>query len=85
MANKADIVAGVANEFNETKTRSEQIAQFVLDAMYDEAMDDGAATFGAHKMVKKVSAPRRGRNPQTGDSLLIPEKTKIVYKRLNRE
>lgn len=84
MSKKTDVVDAVAKEFELTKAKAEEIAQFTLDSMYDMALDDGACVFGPHKMVKKVTPARKGRNPQTGESLNIPSKTKVAYKRLNR-
>ena len=84
MAKKTDVIAAVADEFDMTKKDAESVAGYVLDAVYDMALEDGACAFGNHKFIKKTTAARKGRNPQTGESLDIPAKTKVVYKRLNR-
>ena len=57
----------------------------VIDAVFAEMVDTLAkgneiriASLGSFRVVP--SAPRKGRNPKTGDSVMIPAGTRIVFK-----
>jgi DNA-binding protein HU-beta len=84
MANRKDIVKKFAEQFTLTQVRADEYIMAVLDMVHDTAMEDGHTTVGCHKFVKKISKERNGRNPRTGESIVIPQKTKLVYKRLNK-
>jgi len=81
---KADCIAYFAENFGTTKIEAEKMFSFVLDFMYDSALKDGKCVFGPHQMVRKEYKARNGVNPQTGEQISIPAKTKVGYKRLNR-
>jgi nucleoid DNA-binding protein len=84
MATKTEIVGAFAQEFDVTRAQAEAMCMKAMDLMYDFSLKEGYAVFGPHKFQKKVTAPRKGRNPQTGEAMDIPSKVKVQYKRLNR-
>lgn len=85
MVTKKDITAAFAQKFGVTKVLAEEMVRSALDLMHDSALESEAAVFGPHKMMLKTTAARAGRNPQTGEHIDIPQKSKVVYKRMNRE
>lgn len=68
------------NEFGMTRKDAEAAVTRVLDTVVDGAMSDGRAQCGRHIFTKKVRASRTGRNPKTGETIQIPERTIVMYK-----
>lgn len=74
------MVSLFAKEFKVTKTQATDMCQFVLDKMTETAFEDGYSVFNGHRFTRKLYKARKGRNPQTGAVIEIPEKIKLVYK-----
>ena len=85
MATKKSISAAFASKFGVTKVQAEEMVQSALDLMYDSVTETESAVFGPHKMYLKTTAARVGRNPSTGEQINIPAKSRVMYKRMNRE
>jgi len=79
--NKGELVAAIAEAGNITKVRAEQALNSVLDNMTN-AMEKGEritiSGFGSFKVVER--AEQKGRNPQTGKSILIPAHNVVKFK-----
>lgn len=79
--NKPELVATVAEKTNYTKKQVEEISAAVFDCIVealskgDKAVISGFGTFEVHKRAKKT-----GRNPQTGEEILIGESKAPVFK-----
>ena len=79
--NKSELIAAVALEAGITKKDAAVVVKTTLAVIGDtlamgaEVRLDGFGTFS-----KKVRPARMGRNPQTGASLQIAEKTTAVFK-----
>ncbi len=79
--NKPELVARVAEKTNYTKKQVEEISAAVFDcivealAIGDKAVISGFGTFEVHERAKKT-----GRNPQTGEEILIGESKAPVFK-----
>ena len=77
---KQDIVLKV-NELGFTKKRSVEIIETLLEIMkraLEENEDVLISGFG--KFCVKVKNVRRGRNPATGDDLLLPARKVVTFK-----
>lgn len=81
--NKVELVEKVAQEFGTTKVEAEKIAMFVLGACFDAALADGKVRVGPHRFERVERAKRKGRNPQTGEEIEIPARTKVTYRNLS--
>lgn len=79
---KKDLIDAAAQEFQVTKVQAEKMIQFVLDTVIDGALETGTSRFGKHMFKAKTRAARRGVNPSTGQSIEIPAKKYIAYKRV---
>ncbi len=79
--NKGQLVATIAEAGGMTKVRAELALNKVLAHMAD-AMEKGErvtlAGFGSFKVVER--AEQKGRNPQTGQSIIIPAHKVVRFK-----
>lgn len=79
--NKPELVAKVADKTNYTKKQVEEITAAVFDVIIDalgkgdKAVISGFGTFEVHERAKKT-----GRNPQTGEEILIEGSKAPVFK-----
>ena len=90
---KSEIVEAIHQRVGFTKKRSAEIVAIILDEM-KEALERGEKVkisgFGNFEIRRKD--PRKGRNPQTGDEIVISERQVLTFKpsqvlkdRLNRK
>jgi DNA-binding protein HU-beta len=79
--NKSELVATIAESGGMTKVRAEMALNKVL-ANLAEAMEKGErvtlAGFGSFKVVER--AEQKGRNPQTGQSIVIPAHNVVKFR-----
>lgn len=77
---KNDIIARV-NELGFTKKRSTEIIETLLKIIKDNLADnDDLLISGFGKFCVKEKNQRRGRNPATGDDLILRERKVITFK-----
>ena len=71
--NKKELVAAIAEKTGETKTKTEEILNAVVDVISEELTSGGdVVLYGLGKFGVRERAARNGRNPQTGASISIP-------------
>jgi DNA-binding protein HU-beta len=78
--NKKNLINHVALEENLTKTNARDVIEVAFDGIVWSLETYGHITirnFGSFKLVKR--AARKGRNPQTGEELEIPETTVVKF------
>lgn len=79
--NKSELVATIAEAGGMTKVRAEMALNKVLTRLAD-AMEKGERVtlsgFGTFKVVER--AAQKGRNPQTGEEIVIPAHNVIKFK-----
>lgn len=79
--NKAELVDQIKEETNFTKDKSKEALDATVKAITN-ALKDGEKVqltgFGTWEVKKRKS--RKGRNPQTGEEIQIPEKTVAKFK-----
>lgn len=79
--NKKELVQAVAEKTGLNQTQAEQALNGVLDAVGDTLVKGDKLTlvgFGTFSSSKRPA--RKGRNPQTGADIDIPEKTVAKFK-----
>ncbi len=79
--NKSDLINQVSDKTGLTKTKANQAIDAIVEAIQNSLSMGEKVTlvgFGTFESTKRN--PRKGRNPKTGDSLLIPEKTVTKFK-----
>jgi integration host factor subunit alpha len=78
---KSDIVEALHQRVGFTKKRSAEVVSMILDLM-KEALENGEkikiSGFGNFEIRKKE--PRKGRNPQTGEEIIISERRVLSFK-----
>lgn len=81
MAGKTELVGKIAANLNLKKVEAETVLKSVFDSLIDLVESDGNVTLkGFGRFYIKTSAARKGRNPQTGAEILIPEKAVFAFK-----
>jgi len=79
--NKSELIATIAEVGGMTKVRAQQALDQVLANMAD-AMEKGERVtlsgFGTFRVVER--AEQKGRNPQTGQSILIPAHNVVKFR-----
>ena len=81
LMNKPELIAKIAEKTNYTKKQVEEITASVFEVIMDtlasgdKAVISGFGTFEVHERAKKT-----GRNPQTGEEILIEGSMAPVFK-----
>ena len=81
MANRKDLIDGIAESTSKTKKDSKVALEAILKVMKGELSKGGSVklvNFGTFKVVERKA--RKGRNPQTGESINIPAKNVVKFK-----
>ena len=79
--NKADLVAAVQNNLDESKAGAERAVNAVVDAIKVGVKKDKSVQvvgFGTFSIRKR--AARMGRNPQTGEAIKIKASRSVAFK-----
>lgn len=78
---KADIVESVNSELGYPKNRCSELVETLLDII-KESLEQGEDVLisGFGKFCLKEKKQRRGRNPATGDDLLLGERKVVTFK-----
>lgn len=83
--NKDEISKSVLSRFPDAGLKALQVADIItatFEVMTEGALRDGQAVIGKHKFEKVERKARTGRLFKSGDSVTIPAKTVIKYKRV---
>lgn len=78
---KKEIVRTISEEIGLTQLKTKEIVQKTFDAIVDTLVEDGRIelrNFGVFEVKKR--APRKARNPRTGDKVDVPEKFVVTFK-----
>jgi integration host factor subunit beta len=78
---KKDLVLTVAKETGITQVNVKRVIQRTLDRLVDSLKEGKTIelrNFGVFKVRQR--APRRGRNPKTGQEVPVPSKRVVVFK-----
>lgn len=78
---KKDIVRAIAEEVGLTQLQTKEIVQKTFDAIIEALVREGRIelrNFGVFET--KLRAPRRARNPRTGEKVYVPKKWVVTFK-----
>jgi integration host factor subunit beta len=78
---KKEIVLAMVNELQLSQTQAKDVVQMMFDAIIDALASDGRIelrNFGVFEVKRR--APRKARNPKTGDRVSVPEKLVVTFK-----
>ncbi len=82
---KADIVEAIYDETSHNRVDAKTVVEKMLEIMKTAIRKDGSlllSGFGKFESYKK--AARKGRNPQTEETIILPARTVVVF-RLSRK
>ena len=78
---KKEIVKKISEEIGLTQLKTKDIVQRTLDAIIHTLVSEGRIelrNFGVFEV--KGRAPRKARNPRTGDKVYVPAKNVVTFK-----
>ncbi len=79
--NKRDLVECVASELGGSRTDAEKAVKAVIDGILAGVeRDRSVAIAGFGTFERKARAARVGRNPRTGEALMIPETSTVTFR-----
>jgi integration host factor subunit beta len=78
---KKEIVKKISEEIGLTQLKTKDIVQRTLDAIISTLVEEGRIelrNFGVFEVKRR--APRKARNPRTGDKVFVPAKNVVTFK-----
>jgi integration host factor subunit beta len=78
---KKEIVRTISEEIGLTQLKTKEIVQKTFDAIVETLVDDGRIelrNFGVFEVKRR--APRKARNPRTGEKVDVAEKFVVTFK-----
>ncbi|NLX98415.1 MAG: integration host factor subunit beta [Rhodopirellula sp.] len=78
---KKEIVRTISEEIGLTQLKTKEIVQKTFDAIVDALVEERRIelrNFGVFEVKRR--APRKARNPRTGDKVHVPEKFVVTFK-----
>ena len=78
---KKEIVKKISEDIGLTQLKTKDIVQRTLDAIIQTLVEEGRIelrNFGVFEVKRR--APRKARNPRTGDKVFVPEKFVVTFK-----
>jgi len=78
---KKEIVKSISQDVGLPKSKTREIVQKTFDAIIDALVSEGRIelrNFGIFEVKKRAARP--GRNPRTGDEILVPERFVVNFK-----
>jgi len=78
---KKEIVKRISEDIGLTQLKTKDIVQRTLDAIIETLVTEGRIelrNFGVFEVKRR--APRKARNPRTGDKVYVPSKNVVTFK-----
>jgi len=78
---KKEIVKRISEDIGLTQLKTKEIVQRTLDAIIDTLVTEGRIelrNFGVFEVKRR--APRKARNPRTGEKVYVPAKNVVTFK-----
>ncbi|MDZ7619249.1 MAG: HU family DNA-binding protein [Patescibacteria group bacterium] len=78
---KKEIVLAMVNDLQLSHSQAKSVVQMLFDAITDTLATDGRIelrNFGVFEVKRR--APRKARNPKTGDRVSVPEKLVVTFR-----
>ena len=78
---KREIVQTIAKELGLTQHQTQQIVQKTFDSIVNTLVEDGRVELrGFGVFAVKWRKARKARNPQTGETVTVPERCAVTFK-----
>lgn len=80
MTTKTELVSRVATAANITKDKAREVIDIIADLTFEDlANNDVAVLPGLGKLKVRDRTERQGRNPKTGDAMVIPARSVVKF------
>lgn len=81
--NKKELVSLLSERLGLSLRKTAVVLDIVLSTVMEATSKDGRCLCGGgHKFVLRSTKSRKGRNPNTGETLIIPEKHFVTYRKI---
>lgn len=78
---KAEIAENIRSQLNITQNKSAQIVETLLELIKGSlASGEDVLVSGFGKFCVNAKRERRGRNPATGDAMMLPERKVVTFR-----
>ncbi len=78
---KSQLLEAIAQKTGHSKKEIAAVLEVIANVAYSEVKKNGEFSFpGIGKLVKKKRNARKGRNPATGEEIMIPAKTVVKFR-----
>lgn len=78
---KKQMIENLAQKLVMTKVNTGEIIDFIFDSIKDQIRNQEEVSIGGFGTFKvKNVKERQARNPKTGEKVLVPAKSKVVFK-----
>ena len=78
--NKKELVSVLSQRLGLSIRKTIVVLDTVLNTIIESTINEGRCLCGGHKFKLRKLAERRGRNPNTGEKIIIPEKRIVTYR-----
>ena len=79
--NKADVISLISEKLSIRKSEAEKYVETSFDEMFNVVKTDGSFRIGSYGLLSLVERnERNARNPQTGESIVVPAHKTIKFK-----
>lgn len=80
--NKKELVSILSQRLGLSIRKTIVVLDTVLNTILEATVKEGRCLCGGHKFKLRKLAERRGRNPNTGEKLVIPAKSIVTYRKV---
>ena len=80
--NKKELVQVLSRRLGFSIRKTIAVLDTVLNTIVEFTAQEGRCLCGGHNFHLRKCAERRGRNPNTGEKLTIPERRVVTYRRV---
>jgi integration host factor subunit alpha len=78
---KSDLIEEISEHLNLSPAQTKSVLETLLETMKSTlASGEDVLLSGFGKLLVKDKAPRRGRNPATGEDLILPKRRVVTFK-----
>lgn len=80
--NKKELVSILSQRLGLSIRKTIVVLDTVLNTILEATVKEGRCLCGGHKFKLRRLGERRGRNPNTGEKLVIPAKSVVTYRKV---
>lgn len=78
---KKDFVSDIALKLGVSKSQADDTIKIVLDSICEAVENDGKVMLWGNYFKKRIRPERKCRNPRTGETITVPERAEISFRK----